>query len=156
MDAEGLKGILEYISRAFTGIKPILGAIISFAGFVMFPVEFYRASFIAVFAAAVIDAITKIYSICKKNGGYRRSVKLRKVFSKTLWKGTEIKFVSYLTVSILTGLSHRVVYLEGLGIFIASFVYSVMFMREFQSNVENLNDAGAKLDWLLLFTRKKN
>ena len=39
---------------------------------------------------------------------------------------------------------------------IASFVYSVMFMREFQSNIENLIEAGADLQWLLLFSKKKN
>ncbi|MDR7856076.1 hypothetical protein [Tissierella sp.] len=156
MDVNTLKDIGGYIDRAFTGAKPVLGAIVTFAGFVMFPVQFYRTSFLAVFAAAIIDAITKIYSICKKNGGYKNSVKKKKVFSKTLWKGTEVKFVSYLMISVLTGLSYRVVYLEGLGIFIASFVYSVMFMREFQSNIENLIEAGAKLDWLLLFARKKN
>ena len=31
-----------------------------------------------------------------------------------------------------------------------------MFMREFQSNVENLIDAGADLNWLLAFSKSKN
>jgi hypothetical protein len=31
-----------------------------------------------------------------------------------------------------------------------------MFMREFQSNIENLIEAGADLQWLLLFSKKKN
>ena len=56
---------------------------------------------------------------------------------------------------ILTGLSYRVVFLEAAGIFLASFVYVVLFIREFQSNVENLIAGGAKLQWLLLFTRRK-
>ena len=58
--------------------------------------------------------------------------------------------------AILTGLSYRVIYLKEAGIIIASFVYSVMFMREFQSNIENLIEAGADLHWLLLFSKKKN
>jgi len=61
-----------------------------------------------------------------------------------------------LTIAILTGLSYRVIYLKKAGIFLASFVYSVMFMREFQSNIENLIEAGADLHWLLLFSKKKN
>lgn len=150
------KNIYEYVSKAFTGTKPFWGAIFGFAGYILFPVPFYRASFLAVMAASFCDILTKIYMLCKKYDGFKNAVKLKMIFSKTLWKGTEVKIVSYLFVSVLTGLSNRVVYLEGLGILIASFVYSVMFMREFQSNVENLMDAGADLGWLLLFSKKKN
>lgn len=151
-----IKDIIEYLSRAFTGKKPLIGAILGVLGTTLFPIPFYRTSFIAVMIAALCDAITKNYAICKKYGGYKNSVKLKKVFSKTLWKGTEVKLVSYLTIALLTGLSYNVVYLEQMGIFIASFVYSVMFMREFQSNIENLIEAGADLHWLLLFSKKKN
>jgi hypothetical protein len=151
-----LKDVLEYLGKAFTGKKPIIGAILGTMGYVLFPVPFYRMSFIAVLAAAGCDVLTKMYSLCKQYNGYKNAVKLKKIFSKTLWKGTEVKIVSYLMISILTGLSYRVVYLEQLGIFIASFVYSVMFMREFQSNIENLIEAGADLHWLLLFSKKKN
>lgn len=156
MDENLIKNIYEYICKAFTGSKPFWGAIFGFMGTILFPVPFYRASFLAVMAAAFCDILTKIYMLCKKHGGLIKAMKLKKIFSKSLWKGTEVKIVSYLFISILTGLSNRVVYLEGLGIFIGSFVYSVMFMREFESNVENLNEAGAGLDWLLLFSKKKN
>lgn len=151
-----INDVLEYLGKAFTGKKPIIGAILGTIGTILFPVPFYRTSFMAVMVAALCDAITKNYAICKNNGGYKNSLKLKKIFSKTLWKGTEIKLVSYLTIALLTGLSYKVVYLEQMGIFIASFVYSVMFMREFQSNIENLIEAGADLDWLLLFSKKKN
>lgn len=150
------RDMIEYISKAFTGKKPLIGAIFGGLGTILFPVPFYKTSFIAVMLAALFDAITKNYAICKNNGGYKNSIRLKKIFSKTLWKGTEVKIVSYLTVALLTGLSYRVVYLEQMGIFVASFVYSVMFMREFQSNIENLIEAGADLGWLLLFSKKKN
>lgn len=150
------KNVFDYMARAFTGKKPLIGAILGVVGTTLFPIPFYRTSFIAVMIAALCDAVTKNYAICKKYGGYKNSVRLKKAFSKTLWKGTEVKLVSYITIALLTGLSYNVVYLEQLGIFIASFVYSVMFMREFQSNIENLIEAGAELDWLLLFSRKKN
>lgn len=151
-----IKDVTEYLSRAFTGKKPIIGAVLGILGTILFPIPFYRTSFMAVMIAALCDAITKNYAIIKNNGGYKNSVKLKKIFSKTLWKGTEVKLISYLTIALLTGLSYRVVYLEQMGIFVASFVYSVMFMREFQSNIENLIEAGADLHWLLLFSRKKN
>lgn len=153
---EVLKNIYDYVEKAFTGAKPIIGAMFGFFTYVCFPEKAYLLALMAVMAAAFMDIITKSYSIIAKNGGYRKAIKNKKLFSKTLWKGTERKIIAYLTIAILTGLSYRVIYLKEAGILIASFVYSVMFMREFQSNVENLIEAGADLHWLLLFSKKKN
>ena len=156
MYAEVLRSILEYINKAFTGTKPIFGAVVGFIFYVCFPDNAYLLALIAVLAASFMDILTKMYSIIIKNGGYKKAVENKALFSRTLWRGTERKIVSYLTIAILTGLSYRVIYLKEAGIIIASFVYSVMFMREFQSNIENLIEAGADLDWLLLFSKKKN
>ncbi|SCG82728.1 hypothetical protein DW1_1155 [Proteiniborus sp. DW1] len=153
---EAIKNITSYIDRAFTGIKPFLGLIFSWIGYIIFPEKVYFLSLMAVLGASFLDIITKSISICKIHGGYKNAIKEKKLFSKSLWKGTQIKIISYLFISILTGLSYRVIYLKEAGILLASFVYSVMFMREFQSNVENLIEAGADLHWLLLFSRKKN
>lgn len=153
---EIIQNICEYILKAFTGAKPILGFILSIISYIIFPEKSYMIALVAVLGAAFLDIITKSYAICKRNGGYKKATKAGELFSKSLWTGTETKIISYLTISILTGLSYRVIYLKEAGIFVASFVYSVMFMREFQSNVENLMEAGADLDWLLLFSKKKN
>lgn len=153
---EMIKSLIEYIDKAFTGVKPIVGAILGFLTYVMFPEKAYLLSLMAVLAAAFMDIVTKMYSIIARNGGYKKAIKSKSLFSRTLWKGTERKIIAYLTIAILTGLSYRVIYLKEAGILIASFVYSVMFMREFQSNIENLIEAGADLHWLLLFSRKKN
>lgn len=151
-----LKNIYDYIENAFTGAKPFFGAILGFFTYVCFPDKAYLLALMAVIAAAFMDIVTKSYSIIIKNGGYRKAIKNKELFSKTLWKGTERKMIAYLTIAILTGLSYRVIYLKEAGIILASFVYSVMFMREFQSNIENLIEAGADLHWLLLFSKKKN
>lgn len=156
MNVEGLKNMWEYVNKAFTGAKPFLGLVASWMGYIVFPEKVYFLSLMAVLGAAFLDIITKLIAICKKHGGYKEAVKAKKLFSKSLWEGTKVKIFSYLIISILTGLSYRVVYLKEAGIVIASFVYSVMFMREFQSNVENLIEAGADLHWLLLFSKKKN
>lgn len=156
MDANIFKNVMEYLEKAFSGAKPIFGAISGALCYICFPDKAYLLSLLAVMAAAMMDIVTKSYSIIVKNGGYKNAVKTKKLFSKTLWIGTERKIVSYLTIAILAGLSYRVVYVKEAGIIIASFVYSVMFMREFQSNIENLIEAGADLQWLLLFSKKKN
>lgn len=156
MDAEILKNVYGYISKSFEGMKPLFGFIFSGLFYVMFPDNVHMLALVAVLLASIMDIFTKSYSICKNNGGYRNAVRIKKLFSKSLWKGTEVKIVSYLSISILTGLSYRVIFLKEAGIVLASFVYSVMFMREFQSNIENLIEAGADLHWLLLFSKKKN
>lgn len=156
MDADIFRNIMDYLDKAFTGIKPALGAITGLFFYVCFPDRAYLLALVAVMAASFLDIVTKSYSIIKKNGGYRKAIKNKELFSKSLWIGTERKIVSYTVVAILTGLSYRVIYLKEVGIMIGTFVYSVMFMREFQSNVENLIEAGADLHWLLLFSKKKN
>lgn len=147
---------IEYISKAFTGLKPLYGLIAGLISYLFFPERAYFLALMAVIIASTLDIFTKLYALCKVNGGYEEAVKTGKLFSRSLWKGTEVKIVSYIIVTMLTGLSYRVIFLREAGILIASFVYSVMFMREFQSNVENLCEAGADLQWLLIFAKKKN
>lgn len=151
-----MERIIEYISKAFTGLKPLYGSIAGLISYLFFPEKAYYLALMAVIIAATMDIITKVYALIKVNGGYRKAVRSGKLFSKTFWQGTEVKIFSYLTVTLLTGLSYRVIFLKEAGVLLASFVYSVMFMREFQSNIENLCEAGADLHWLLLFAKKKN
>lgn len=146
----------EYIEKAFTGAKPVLGAILSFLCYVCFPDRTFLIALCCVIGAAGIDIVTKSISISKNNGGFVNAIRIRKLFSKSLWTGTVTKIYAYTIVCILTGLSYRVIFLKEAGIILGSFVYSVMFMREFQSNIENLIEAGAELNWLLLFAKKKN
>ncbi|HHX60992.1 MAG TPA: hypothetical protein GX707_09825 [Epulopiscium sp.] len=156
MDEEILKNVFGYIGKAFTGLKPTFAFVFSCACYVIFPDDLHLWALVAVLVASLMDIFTKSYAICMTNGGYKNAVKIKRLFSKNLWKGTEIKIVSYLSIAILTGISYRVIYLKEVGIIFASFIYTVMFMREFQSNVENLIEAGADLHWLLLWSKKKN
>lgn len=136
-------------------MKPIIGFIGGMLGFAFFPDKAHYYALMAVLGAAAIDVATKHYAIIVKHGGYRNAVRSGELFSKTLWKGAQTKIIAYLTISLLTGLSYRVIYLKEAGIALATFVYSMMFLREFESNIENLEEAGADLKWLRLFTRKK-
>lgn len=146
----------EYFEKAFTGAKPFLGAILSFFTYVCFPDKTFLIAICAVIGASLLDIVTKSISITKNNGGFVNAIKIRKLISKTLWTGTVTKIYAYAIVCILTGLAYRVIFLKEAGIVLGSFVYTVMFMREFQSNIENLVEAGADLRWLLLFAKKKN
>lgn len=156
MDEKIIKNVYRYLEKAFTESKPVFAFVFSCISYVIFPDDLHLWALVAVLVASLMDIFTKSYAICKTNGGYRNAVEIKRLFSKDLWKGTEIKIVSYLSVAILTGISYRLIYLKEVGVIFASFIYTIMFMREFQSNIENLIEAGADLHWLLLWSKKKN
>lgn len=152
---DDFNNFLKYFQKAFSGLKPIAAWILTALGCILFPDQIYLFAVMAVTGAALCDIATKWWSICRINGGYVKAIQTHKLQSRALWDGTKVKIFSYLVVMILTGLSYRVVFLEAAGIFLASFVYTILFIREFQSNVENLIAGGAKLQWLLLFAKRK-
>ena len=148
--------IIDYLIKAFSGAKPLIAGIISVLTYVLFPHADFKYALLAVTIAAFLDIFTKSYAIIKKNGGYIKAVKSGRLFSRTLWERSIVKIFSYLIIFILTGLSYRVVFLKEASVILASFIYSVIFLREFQSNIENLIDAGADLGWLKVFIKKKH
>lgn len=145
----------HYIGQVISGSKPFWAFFIACINYVLFPDKAFLAAFFAVGAAILLDIFTKYIALGKRAGGYKKAVKRRIIYSKVLWDGTRIKLVSYLIVFILAGLSYRVTMLGQVSVFLATVVYTVIFLREAQSIIENLCDAGADLKWLLLWTQKK-
>jgi len=150
-----MNNIIEYVEKLFTGMKPYVGFILALLHKLLFPDSTYFNAAVAVGIAMLLDLLTKMWSIAKINGGYIRSVKIKALYSKTLWEKTSAKFIAYFCVAILAGLSYRVTPLANVGVFFATVVYSVMFLRETQSVIENLCDAGADLKWLAKWAKKK-
>lgn len=146
---------IDYAHRVFSGREPALAVIIGGLNYLLFPDQALATSACAVLTCMVLDIITKYVAISKASGGYLKAVRTRKISSRLLWEGTKIKIYSYLIVAILVGLSYRVSPLEQLGIFLGTVIYAVLFLREFQSVIENLCDTGAPLDWLLVLAKKK-
>jgi hypothetical protein len=145
----------EYFSKVIDGFNPVIGLIFSAISYLLFPDQAFFTSIIAVGVAMILDILTKFWSLAKLNEGYREAVKTRAIYSRTLWDKTKIKLFSYLCIMILAGLSYRVAPLKEMGIFFATVVYAVMFLREGQSVVENLVDGGADLGWLLFWLHRK-
>lgn len=145
----------HYIEKVISGVKPVWGLFLAATSYVLFPDKAYATAAMAVGVAFILDIITKYVALSNQNNGFRNAVKEKKIWSKTLWEGTRIKLVSYLVVFILAGLGYRVTMLTQVSIFLGTVVYSVVFLREAQSILENLCDAGADLKWLVLWTKKK-
>lgn len=145
----------DYASKALTGLRPIIALFVAGINYVLFPAHAFETAAYAVVVAIVLDIVTKFVALSAQSGGYFKAVKACKIRSQALWHGTRIKIYSYLIVAILVGLSYRVVQLEQISIFSGTAVYVVLFLREFQSIIENLCDTGADLKWLLVFVKAK-
>ncbi|MFZ5352732.1 MAG: hypothetical protein ACOZCL_08415 [Bacillota bacterium] len=145
----------HFFHKLWSDVSPALVVIWSCICWIMFPNDSYFPAAIAVAIGIVVDLITKLYALAIHNGGYWTATKKRIITSTVLWKKTQVKLISYLAIMIMTGLSLRITSIELLGKGISTVVYSIIFIREFQSVVENAIEAGA--DWLqpLLFWLKK-
>jgi len=131
-------------------------AVVSVFSYVICPNSAYVPAVIAVWVAVVLDIFTRWYANARNGGGLYRALKSRAINSDAFWDGTKSKIVSYLVVQILAGLTMRVEQWATLSGAVVTVIYSIMFIREFISNLENLQDAGA--NWvgpLLCFMRKK-
>ena len=147
--------MMIYLGKAFTLGKTIWGAAFALLNYLLFPDEAFMTAAMAVGIAILLDIITKYAAISKKSGGFCKAIRTKKIYSKTLWDGTKIKLFSYLIIFILAGLSYRVTMLEQVSVFLSTVIYTVIFLREAQSIIENLCDAGADLKWLAVWTKKK-
>lgn len=150
-----LSGFWQYMAKVFEKVKISIGAIISIICYIFFPNRNLLISLGAVLIAASFDVITKFYAIAKQAGGYKNAARSGAIWSKTLWELTERKIISYLIISMMIGLSYRVMIYEAIPQMLGTFVFSMIFIREFQSIIENLIGAGADLQWLLIFAKTK-
>lgn len=137
----------SFFGKLWSEVSSVFVVLWACVCWVMFPNDSYYPAAIAVGIGIVVDLITKLYALAVRNGGYFNATRLRVICSDTLWRKTHVKIISYLAILIMTGLSMRVSFFELLGKGIATVVYSVIFVREFQSVIENSIEAGA--DWLL-------
>lgn len=146
---------MDYFRHAFEGCKPFFAFLMSSTMYVMFPEKAYITAFYAVVGTMLLDILTKYYAIARQYGGLWKSVKERHIHSNKMWNGTKNKIFSYLIIFILAGLSYRVAPATGVSVFLATTIYSVLFLRETQSILENLVDAGNDVGWLLMFVKNK-
>jgi len=152
---KGADGMTDYYEKMITGAKPYWAIFIALINYVLFPDKAFATAAMAVGVAIILDILTRYMALVEEAGGLKPAIGNRTINSNRLWKGTRLKLVSYMVVFILAGLSYRVTMLQQVSVFLATVVYTVIFLREAQSILENLCDAGADLEWLLIWTKKK-
>jgi len=145
----------EYLKSAFGNVQPFWAVFLSAVMYVMFPESGYLTAFCAVLGVMTLDVVTKYYSIAVHHGGLRKSIKGKFINSNSMWVGTSRKIFAYLIIFIMVGLSYRVSPIAGVASFLGTVVYSILFLRECQSILENLDDAGSDVKWLLAIVKKR-
>lgn len=153
---ETLSDIWTYIYKALIFAKPILIFFTSIVSYIILPDAAYVPAIIGLLGVLILDIITKYYSVGVLNGGIMNAIKLKKLTSESLWRGTKKKLISILIIMILCGLSYRVSFIPSVAVALSLLCYSIAFWREAQSVVENLLDAGHEdLRWFLVRIKKK-
>ncbi len=146
--------ILDYI-KSISETNPVISILLGTITYILFPEQAYLTAFCAVLGVMVLDVITKYYSIATNHGGFWKSLKNKFINSNSMWVGTSRKIFTYLIIFIMVGLSYRVSPVAGVTSFLGTIVYALLFLRECQSILENLEDAGADVAWLTAIVKKR-
>jgi phage-related holin len=153
---ETFSDVWAYIYKSIIYVKPLWILFTSVLSYILFPHKSYIPAAIALVCALILDVATKYYSVGVKNGGLLNALRTRKLTSESLWRGSKKKVISVLIVMILCGLSFRISTFSSIAILLSTVCYSLMFLRESQSILENVIDAGHEdLKWLLFLVKKK-
>lgn len=144
-----IDGPRNYISRALDLVNVVGGLLIAGMNYWLFPDHGLMVALGCVLAAALLDICTRYMAVRKTQGkGHWRS--------ERFWEGTGVKLVAYLVIAFLAGLSYRLApFMQQPTVFLWSVAYVVMFLREVQSNMENLADMGADVGWLKAWARRQ-
>jgi hypothetical protein len=143
-----ITGPVNYLQEAMEQVQVIWGCLLAAICFILFPDQALLVSLLSVLGAAMLDIITRFLAM--------RSRGERGWHSDKLWEGTVVKLVAYLVIAFLAGLSYRLTpFLQQPTIYLWSVAYVVMFLREVQSNMENLAELGADVAWLRSWAKRK-
>lgn len=139
------KGIESYISKLFE--NHILVALSAIGGFLysfFFPEERYLYGTVAVLGMMALDLITKLYAIKKQAGGWKKSITSCKISSQLFFKGTVDKLVVFGVMLSICGFAYQLALIAQIAIWFTQVVFTLMFLRDTLSIIENLRDAGIK------------
>lgn len=149
-----MREFLEQVSQV--NFKPVWAFLFAVFNYLVCPDAAYLPAIAAVWAAVILDILTRLFANSRCAGGFLKAIRTRAISSDTLWSRTAVKVVAYLSLQILAGLSMRVFPLQQVSVAVVTVIYSFLFVREATSVVENLVEAGADdLRPLLFWLRKK-
>jgi len=133
---EYLKGLFE--NHVFVILGIIWATISSF----LFPEEAYLTSAGAVLGMMALDLVTKLYSLARRNNGIKEAIRKRSINSCAFYKGTTDKLLVFGVMLVICGFAYRISQISSLSTWFMQIVFTLMFLRDVLSIIENLMDAG--------------
>lgn len=135
----------EHIKKLFDNEVIVgLGAIWAWVLTFLFPTSTIATAAGAVLILMGLDLVTKIFALSKRNGGLKRALRTHKISSNKFAKGTIDKLIIFGVMLIIGGCAYNLMLIKDIAIWFTQAVFSIMFLRDVLSIIENLNDAGVQ------------
>ncbi len=108
----------------------------------LFPEKQYLYGAGAVLIIMVLDLATKLFSLSRQSGGLKQSLAEKKISSRAFSRGTFDKLLVFGIMMIICGCAYRLTIIDAIAVWFTQLVYTLMFLRDLLSILENLRDAG--------------
>ncbi len=136
-------GVWEYLKSLFENhVFVILGVIWATISSFLFPEAAYLTAAGAVLGMMMLDLVTKIYSLARQEHGLRRAIRNHRILSNKFAKGTTDKLLIFGVMLVICGFAYRITPIATLSTWFMQIVFTLMFLRDALSIIENLMDAG--------------
>jgi hypothetical protein len=133
----------EYLKKLFqVDILFLISGVGAFLYKFLFPEKQYLYGAGAVLVIMVLDLATKLFSLSRQGGGLRQSLAEKKISSRAFARGTFDKLLVFGIMLIICGCAYRLTVIDTIAIWFTQLVYTLMFLRDLLSILENLRDAG--------------
>lgn len=133
----------EYLRKLFqVDILFFVSGIGAFFYKFFFPEKQYLYGAGAVLIIMVLDLVTKLFGLSRQNGGIGQSLAQKKISSRAFAKGTFDKLLVFGIMLIVCGCAYRLTGISDIAVWFTQLVYTLMFLRDLLSILENLRDAG--------------
>lgn len=135
----------EHIKKLFDNEVIVgLGAAWAWVITFVFPTASIKTAAGAVLILMGLDLITKIFALAKQNGGIKKALRTHRISSHKFAKGTLDKLIIFGVILIISGCAYRLMIIKDIAIWFTQAIFSIMFLRDVLSIMENLNDAGVQ------------
>ena len=146
---------MEQIRNICNGLADnwLCGLILGFCAYLIQP----SAAFYALWIAVGLDMLTKLVALSYGSGGFLAAVKTQRLNSKTMFQKAFVKIIAYFTLTVIAYQSRYIVDIEAVPILFSTIIYSILFLVEVHSIIENLIGAGCEdlKPLLMRFEREK-
>jgi hypothetical protein len=138
-----LADIGSYIAGLFENhLIVTISAIGAFLYRFFFPEQQYLCGAAAVLGIMILDLLTRLFALARTHGGLKKACTDHIINSHSFGKGTFDKLVVFGIMMVICGLAYRLTVISSVAAWFTQVVFTLMFLRDLLSVIENLMEAG--------------